>query len=327
MTGPGQRMIQAGFDEAGYGPLLGPLTLAACRARTRPGTELDDALAGALVRAPRFSDGRLAVVDSKRIFTGPHRSERLETTALSWLAACLGRVPKEFGEVLALAPKGNGQESELEEAPWFTEEPAGPIADLRLPRCADADAVAAHAAALRDEAHAAGVELLPPVVRVLPACAFNARIGLMNNKAAVLFDAFGEVLSRVLEEADGTSVHAVCDRHGGRRRYAPLLAGLFPFQEVRVQYEGPGVSSYRVDDRLAVRFETKADDRHLLPAAASCVAKYVREVCLEAFNAWWAARVPDLEPTAGYVTDGRRFLADLGSHASSVPGAKLVRTR
>ncbi len=327
MTGSGQRKIQAGFDEAGYGPLLGPLTLAACRARTAANADLEDALAGALVRAPRFADGRLPVADSKRIFTGPHRAERLETTALAWVAACLGHVPKKFGELLALAPDTDRQAAELAAAPWFTGKPSGPIAGLRLPRCADPGAIAAFAATLRDEARAADVELMPPVVSVLPAGAFNARMGLRNNKAAVLFDAFGEVLGSVVLQADGTPIHAVCDRHGGRRRYAPLLAGLFPFRTVTVDFEGPGVSSYLVDEHLAVRFETQADDRHLLPAAASCVAKYVREVCLEVFNAWWGARVPEIAPTAGYVTDGRRFLADLGEQAASVPGTLLVRTR
>ena len=39
-------------------------------------------------------------------------------------------------------------------------------------------------------------------------------------------------------------------------------------------------------------------------------AKYVRERWMGAFNDWFGERDPDLVPTAGYVTDARRWLAD-----------------
>jgi hypothetical protein len=36
-------------------------------------------------------------------------------------------------------------------------------------------------------------------------------------------------------------------------------------------------------------------------------AKYLRELAMRAFNEFWAARVPNLRPTAGYPMDSHRF--------------------
>ena len=40
-------------------------------------------------------------------------------------------------------------------------------------------------------------------------------------------------------------------------------------------------------------------------------SKYVRELHLELFNRFWQSRIENLRPTAGYASDGARFLADI----------------
>ena len=45
-------------------------------------------------------------------------------------------------------------------------------------------------------------------------------------------------------------------------------------------------------------------------ALASMAAKYVRELSMQAFNAFWADRLPGLRPTAGYPTDALRWRHD-----------------
>jgi hypothetical protein len=50
-------------------------------------------------------------------------------------------------------------------------------------------------------------------------------------------------------------------------------------------------------------------------------AKYVRELSMHAFNAFWAARVPGLRPTAGYPTDAQRWRGDA---ATAIQQARLA---
>jgi ribonuclease HII len=78
-----------------------------------------------------------------------------------------------------------------------------------------------------------------------------------------------------------------------------------------------------------VRFAVQAESLSLPVALASCIAKYVRETCMRAFNAGFAALEPALEPTAGYVTDARRWLkdAEVALARSGIERAELVRAR
>ena len=46
-------------------------------------------------------------------------------------------------------------------------------------------------------------------------------------------------------------------------------------------------------------------------------SKYLRELAMKAFNAFWCDRVPGLPPTAGYPTDAKRFYHDI----ATTPGA------
>ena len=41
-------------------------------------------------------------------------------------------------------------------------------------------------------------------------------------------------------------------------------------------------------------------------------AKYLRELSMRPFNAFWQRHIPNLKPTAGYPTDARRFFDDIG---------------
>jgi hypothetical protein len=47
------------------------------------------------------------------------------------------------------------------------------------------------------------------------------------------------------------------------------------------------------------------------------------------FNAWWKTLLPDVEPTAGYYSDGVRFLQDIDAKRKElgIGDELLVRTR
>ena len=96
-------MIVAGIDEAGYGPLLGPMVIASCTLRvpdeaSPDGRDLWRALADCVVRPrqpPRRAargrrrGGRLPVGDSKLIYNttvGPGTLERSALALVGWTA-------------------------------------------------------------------------------------------------------------------------------------------------------------------------------------------------------------------------------------------------
>jgi hypothetical protein len=62
---------------------------------------------------------------------------------------------------------------------------------------------------------------------------------------------------------------------------------------------------------MTITFAQSAEDAHFPVALASMLAKYVRELMMIRFNRYFQSLAPDLKPTAGYVQDGRRFLAEI----------------
>jgi hypothetical protein len=82
---------------------------------------------------------------------------------------------------------------------------------------------------------------------------------------------------------------------------------------VRTAREGRRSSAYEVGGAgLLVRFEEGADASSPLAGLASMAAKYLREIWMEGLNAWVLREAPGVRPTAGYWTDGVRFLGETG---------------
>jgi hypothetical protein len=64
-------------------------------------------------------------------------------------------------------------------------------------------------------------------------------------------------------------------------------------------------------------------------ALASMLSKYLREVLMRRFNAFWAKHLPAVAPTAGYYNDGTRFLRDidLTRKQLGIADEELIRCR
>ncbi|MBQ5367666.1 MAG: hypothetical protein IIU43_09350 [Thermoguttaceae bacterium] len=161
---------------------------------------------------------------------------------------------------------------------------------------------------------------------------FNAlvdRLGLKSDLIAnVTLSAAVETVART-SGAEKEPVYVVlCDKLGGRDRYAPILAERFPGAELRVLKESRETSVYRLvaeagrdrtDASVAFRASVKLEfhftakgESNAPTALASICAKYFRELSMKAFNDYWRAAVgPGLAPTAGYPVDALRFRADV----------------
>lgn len=301
-----------GTDEAGYGPNLGPLVVAASAWRV---TDADDGAAvGRLARAAERVAARVGGppwLDSKRIYSSGGPLAPLETGVLAAIAAC-GATP---GDGAALCAR-LGIATEGSPAEW-----SGFLA-MPVPADADGAAIGRLAADAAGELAGAGVELVGLAARVVHPAGFNALLDRGLNKSDILSRTTLE-LAAGMRSADPLTL-LWCDRHGGRKCYAPLLGRHFDAPLVRTLAEGPASSRYRIEGTAGGRVDAEfavGGESRLPVALASMTAKYVRELAMRAFNAHWSRGQPELRPTAGYPVDARRWIADAAARlrAAGVP--------
>ncbi len=138
---------------------------------------------------------------------------------------------------------------------------------------------------------------------------FNDLVRQCGSKGLVLSRATLALAAGLVGSLPGGPIHVLCDKHGGRNRYLPLLMECFPGPPIEVRAEGRPRSVYRfgpAQHGVEICFQAKAES-HLPAALASMASKYLRELAMRAWNDFWLRRVPGLAPTAGYPQDAVRF--------------------
>jgi hypothetical protein len=338
--------ILIGMDEAGYGPNLGPLVVAATawevaeevrgrRSEVREGepasaggssvslasaarpslgqVDLYRQLRGAVCRSP--SERQIAIADSKTLYRPGLGLRQLERGVHAALAA-IGRSASCWSNVVECwEADPDGRHRQLCWHDGF---------NCRLPIDATTDELARLGERLSKACDNASVRPIAIRARLVFPAEFNDLVEYHGTKGAALSHVTIGLLREVMDSlragvdpsaAADSPVFVVCDKHGGRNRYHSLLQHFFPDPWIDTLVESRAESRYHwaaADAGVEIAF--RAGGEAFLPAAlASMTAKYLRELAMRAFNEFWCARVPGLRPTAGYPTDAPRFKAAIAS--------------
>lgn len=349
-------LVYAGVDEAGYGPIVGPLCVA-CTCfvvgevgSREPGIgsrkesaapDLWKLLKRAVCRKIGDARGRIAVNDSKVLKGANDRVTRhpladLERGVLAFLACADGSatgnresaierttttLPGDCGELLSLLL------TDAPTLPWYERMTNLPVGiDAALARIA--------ASRLRHCLESEGTQVAWMQCDVVDAGEVNRRLKLLKNKAEVNMLSVMRLVERVRQFASkmncSEAPRIVIDRQGGRTHYLDHLRTTWPDAKLRILEECEDYSEYRLDfgdHAMTLTFCVEAEKAHLPVALASMTAKYVRELLMMRFNNWFCGQLPELKPTAGYYKDGKRFIRDIEPLITKLklPKADLIR--
>lgn len=325
-------MLYAGFDEAGYGPLLGPMCVAASAWIVPDGSPADPpdlwkSLSSGVCRTRKDRRGRVAIADSKALKgtrdARMHPLHAIERGVLAATAVLHGSAPLHEDALDAAVGHASAAGDAACAVPCEAD-------GTDLPCACSADEIAVASATLRKACDSAGTALCALMCTAITPAQLNADASRGLTKPSIPFSRAAGMAVALLERHPSCPVRLSFDRQGGRMRYADDIRRCFGGSRLAILHEDEDRSEYRFerDGRTVVAsFEVGGEERHMPIALASMTAKYIRELRMARLNRFFARLAPDVPPTAGYVTDGRRFLAQVEPHlhALGVDRTQLVR--
>jgi hypothetical protein len=262
------------------------------------------AIANSRPRSARDAASRVAIADSKRLYQSGKGLRHLERGL--WAAwSLVGHRPSTCAEVwdLLTCQSPAARKTAL----------CGGLDDAAAPFDARSDELDRLHPAFGEVFAAAGVRLVCLRSRAIFPQEFNETVERCGSKGQALSQWTLGLVASILESLGDEPVSILCDKHGGRDHYLPLLMECFPDRFIETHGEGRQRSVYRFgppERRVEICFQAKGES-YMPTAMASMASKYLRELAMHSFNAFWAERVPGLKPTAGYPEDARRFIEQI----------------
>jgi ribonuclease HII len=301
--------IIAGIDEAGYGPKIGPFVLSSVvmdiPAKHHNEANIWHIFEDAVSDKIRKRGNRIVVNDSKKVYSQKSGLRLLEETVLSFIWSTKGQITK-FSDLLKIL--SNYNEKVFDKYPWYKGK------DLDLPVASNVSAILNYADLIKHTISSQDANILDVKSIFLCAYEINRQMELRGNKSLLLFNNSVKLLKEIFERFGEREPKVLIDKHGGRNYYHKLLAESFEGCDVKAVSEGNPISTYKISNgrrKMNVSFAEGADSKHFPPALASMFSKYIRELFIRLFNAYWQEKVQDIKPTAGYPEDAKRFLSQI----------------
>jgi ribonuclease HII len=317
--------ILVGIDEAGLGPILGPLVVSAAAFSVpveKTQCDMWELLSDSVSANKKNLAGRILVCDSKKAYTPAIGIGFLEKTILTFLKFH-SRVPNTAGELMdLLCPQNKAQ---VLGCPWYKNIDQQKIGF-------NADEISISASVLKKNLNTNGIALTLFKSYCLEAGEYNELVQKIRNKSSVVFNLVCRLIDEVIRSTKHKNYHFIIDRQGGRTHYGPTLRTMFGNMELKILKEEENFSSYQLISpykNILMDFAVKADDDFLPVCLASMACKYLREQLMISHNNFFIEKCADLKPTAGYWTDGKRFLKDLKAIAPHIQfnPNQLIRSR
>jgi len=310
-----------GLDEAGYGPNLGPLTIAGCSWMLESDSlDLYQILNQTVSPDSHRQNSRLQIADSKMVYQrGDLRS--LELPVLAAIYAAYQTVPGNFRELIECLNPLNLSPN-IKPRPIIETKPSLPpwqnVQDWQstsLPISCSITDVIATGKRLSHDCQAVGVSLKQLACLAIFPDEFNRLLADHGNKGTLLSTKTLEIASCFLDSCPDHSVHFFFDKHGGRSKYGPFIQHIMTDQFVFAGIESPDSSQYHfLQNNRTINLSFNArGETCLATALGSMIAKYCREIAMLIWNKYWGTLIPNLKPTQGYPQDAKRFMKDIDS--------------
>ncbi len=311
-------MIYAGIDEAGYGPIFGPLVITRSVFYLGGGgytpadaPSLWGLLKSAVCKKVTDKKKRIAVNDSKKIYSPAAGLRHLERGVLSF-AENLGIGPGENMDSL-FHLLGQDEDSFPCRQEWYRRRDGSP----QIPFKNDCNEIFRDSARLERCMTRNQVSLENLQAAVVYADRFNRMTRSLRSKSGCAWIFVAKHLEYVWNNYGSLTPLVAVDRQGGRRDYLRLLNILFPFTWIEEIEKNNKNGIYDIESgrkRMRVVFQVNSEKFHLPVALASMTSKYLRELCMIRFQEFWRTHAPGVRPTFGYFGDGRRFLREIDHH-------------
>ena len=301
-------LVYAGIDEAGYGPMFGPLCVGATvfilenHEPEKGAPDMWEMLSHIICKNRKDAKHKIAINDSKQLKSSAKKKSltHLERGVLACMTAMDYPLPEDDNAFF------NVMDCEPTDTPWYQ-------TLTQLPVGNDLQVLQIDAARLRRAFEAAHITCAHMECSVVDAEVYNQRTEHAT-KSALNFSLAMKHVDRIIHKFPTQHPRIMIDRHGGKVNYRNDLQLSWPDASIQVLSEKQSMSRYRlkVDGSYStLTFASKCDEAHLPTALASMVAKYTRELYMLRFNRYFGDEIAELKPTAGYVQDGRRFLQEI----------------